>query len=74
MGPFSIVSVEVNPNQCRLMEELKILMDFESEEEIELSAKISLVLDIVHVCSDCIPRLIFLDQTGNSRERHRDSH
>jgi len=56
MGSFSVVSVEVNPNQCRLMEELKILIDFESEEEIELSAKIYLVLDIVHVCSDRIPQ------------------
>jgi hypothetical protein len=62
-----VVTADVNPNQCKLTDPLRFILQVEASSDISIVATTSLILDVAYVCVySSIYDPVFVDQNRNS--------
>lgn len=62
-----VVTADVNPNQCKLTDPLRFILQVEASSDMKIMASTSLILDVAYVCvSSSIYESVFVDQSRNS--------
>jgi hypothetical protein len=62
-----VVTADVNPNQCKLTDPLRFILQVEASSDMKIVATTSLILDVAYVCvSSSIYESVCVDQSRNS--------
>ena len=62
-----VVTADVNPNQCKLTDPLRFILQVEASSDMKIMASTSLILDVAYVCvSSSIYESVCVDQSRNS--------